>query len=525
MGRNTRLQVALGLFILVVLAAGLFIAFQQRGSIQSSTPNLHPTALSLNEAISLATTALPPTASLPGLYGAHSIDDYQVITNTAGTNGRLFNWIVQFGEPAVDRMHVVHIVAGVITETEEANWTYFPEPLIDPSTLLYDSTDAAVALAGQTDDWLTGYQFSLAADAPSTLIIRGYSGQYLPAAAKFDLITGMVTSPVAEKQFSGGELMVYSAATGVWQDRSPGGVVSQFSLSPEYSQDQTVFAYVLRDGLYKTTDAGLSWSKLPLNEGTAEGLTGISSINVNPHYAISKTLYLGSSWGAVFRTRDDGLTWNPTRDHSTDLVTEGYGEVLSIDTSPAYDIDRTVIVATREQGVLKSDTEGSVWEYLGGFDGARVVAISEEYDVDHTVYLLTNDALMKSVDGGTTWSEITTPIPATDAEQLLTSPLDGDMLILSGAQGVYSSTDQGVNWVQNISDPVSSIDLDTSTGQNIVFYTLWRIPGVYTFNLATGAGTGALYAPAPDTQIIGLGLKHIRSATTGGELWGSGFHQ
>jgi len=77
------------------------------------------------------------------------------------------------------------------------------------------------------------------------------------------------------------------------------------------------------------------------------------------------------------------------------------------------------------------------------------VAVSPEWSTDHTVFAGVNGGVLRSVDGGATWSASVFPPPAPLVTALAVSPgyaRDGVVLCGTMEDGVFRSSDRGSTW-------------------------------------------------------------------------------
>jgi photosystem II stability/assembly factor-like uncharacterized protein len=75
-----------------------------------------------------------------------------------------------------------------------------------------------------------------------------------------------------------------------------------FAVSP---LDPKMMYAAMRDGLFKTTDAGQTWKAI------AEGPKNVASVAVNPRKA--DEVYISTADGGIFRSIDGGMTWGRQR--------------------------------------------------------------------------------------------------------------------------------------------------------------------------------------------------------------------
>ena len=75
-----------------------------------------------------------------------------------------------------------------------------------------------------------------------------------------------------------------------------------FAADPENPKAMYV---AMRDGLFKSVDAGDTWTKL------GSGLKNLAAVTVNPRR--STEVYVATTDGHVFRSGDGGTTWTRQR--------------------------------------------------------------------------------------------------------------------------------------------------------------------------------------------------------------------
>ncbi|HEX8941819.1 MAG TPA: hypothetical protein VF785_01710 [Gemmatimonadaceae bacterium] len=228
--------------------------------------------------------------------------------------------------------------------------------------------------------------------------------------------------------------------------------------------NQSGWSFTPGDGVYKSSDAGRTWSNIGLRESQY-----IGAIVVDPHDA-NRVLVAaqggrgggrGGRAGApdtsgergVYRTTDGGRTWT---------------RVLSADGSAGatdlyYDFTDPQIVyaslfgggAAAGTGVFKSTDGGASWQPLGGRglpDGARIAALAVSSGTHgKRLYALAGGGrggagggvrgLFRSDDGGETWTLGTQQL-ASVGGKIYADPQNPDVMYLMGTS-MYRSTDGG----------------------------------------------------------------------------------
>ncbi|MBX7119320.1 MAG: hypothetical protein K1X31_10020 [Gemmatimonadaceae bacterium] len=175
------------------------------------------------------------------------------------------------------------------------------------------------------------------------------------------------------------------------------------------------------DGMYKSTDGGRSWTHLGLRESQM-----IAAIAVDPRNADRLFVaVLGHPYGpnperGVFRSTDGGRTFEKV------LYKDAYTSANEVLIDPS---DPNTVYATLWQQ-QQSFIEGQ------GFGNAGM-------------------GIMKSTDGGTTWTQLSEGLPPILQANIALAPSERNTLYAvvapgQGAIGFYKSTDGGAHWFQPV---------------------------------------------------------------------------
>ncbi len=222
-------------------------------------------------------------------------------------------------------------------------------------------------------------------------------------------------------------------------------------VSPHFATDQTVYVSTANNRLFRSVDGGQSWSVI-----WRKSKKQLVAVALSPHFATDRTLFLSTSADGVHKSVDGGETWQALRS-GPKRGTKG----LRIAISPAYPDDQTLWISNAE-GLLSSHDGGQTWtlrDYPHRRDGSPIAAlaisptyaqnghlllsvqgrglfqydraqdaftptgthlIEEQYvlndivysptfALDNTVYGASQDALLRSTNGGETWQLVATP--------------------------------------------------------------------------------------------------------------------
>ncbi|MDK1287845.1 rhombosortase-dependent cadherin domain-containing protein [Pseudoalteromonas umbrosa] len=249
---------------------------------------------------------------------------------------------------------------------------------------------------------------------------------------------------------------------GQWQELGPGNIGGRTRTLIIHPTDHDImYTAGVAGGVWKTTDAGASWT--PLSD-LATNLA-VTTLTFDPNNA--NTIYAGTGEGlfnfdalrgdGIFKSEDAGATW--TQISSTSSNTD-FHYVNKIVFSPNN--ANTLYVATRS-GVLKSSDGGASWETKfvpqGSSAGCTDLKLISQSNTD---ILLTacgsfnTGGVHRSADAAENWTQV---IAGTDQGRttIAVAPSDNNIIYAlaanrndHGMDAVYKSTDMGVNWTTTV---------------------------------------------------------------------------
>jgi photosystem II stability/assembly factor-like uncharacterized protein len=281
------------------------------------------------------------------------------------------------------------------------------------------------------------------------------------------VFTGMnVTSIAATPAFvyvSAGPLYRSTDAGGTWSVCHP----ENFNVV-RASDDLVLRAY---RGFKLSTDAGTTWSDL------LPGFFGkVLKLSVSTSAILGNNLFAGMEEDGVFRSTNGGASWFAS---STGLESP---MILSLvakgDTLFACASGATANGVLMRGGLFRSIDRGSQWAPCGLVGDS--LSVTDVAWLGTVLFAGTSDrGLFVSSNGGTTWAGVNSILPETSINALLVT---GSTCFAGTANhGVWQSNDQGQNWSPIPGDsPRSDITSLAATGQ-----TLWvgTKSGVWKYRL------------------------------------------
>ena len=207
-------------------------------------------------------------------------------------------------------------------------------------------------------------------------------------------------------------------------------------------------------GIYKSTNGGKNWSKLLFRNDTT-GAIDLSMDPSNPEvlYAGLWTAYRkpwqlvsGGTGSGVFKSVDGGRTWKElTRNPG---LPAGIIGNIGLSVSPANPRRVYAIIEADSGGVFRSDDAGDTWDRVNSDRSLRQRAwyysrIYADPQDENTVYA-SNVSFQRSRDGGRTWQPIRAPHG--DSHDLWIAPNNNQRMIESNDGGSNVSTNGGRTW-------------------------------------------------------------------------------
>ena len=258
----------------------------------------------------------------------------------------------------------------------------------------------------------------------------------------------------------------------------------------DFSDPRTMYAEGQNGYVAKSTDGGASWTAVTSGIAGSTNWEGILTMDPNDHLR----LYYGTD--RVLRTLDGCATaW-------TTVSQALSAEVTSIAVAPS-DSSR-VYVGTTSGHVFRSDDGGNTSPWADKSVGLPARAVGSIF-VDpgnRDLVLISVGGLLstgfpgpgaaaqsvyRSVDGGTTWTNLSGDLPAITANAAVADPSSATTYYVATDAGVYRTTNSGTNWlpfdngIPNV--PVSDLCVDWPTK---ILYAATFGRGAYKLDVTPG---------------------------------------
>jgi photosystem II stability/assembly factor-like uncharacterized protein len=220
-------------------------------------------------------------------------------------------------------------------------------------------------------------------------------------------------------------------------------------------------------GVYRTRDGGRTWQKV-LFKGNDVGAIDLQFDPLNPR-TIYATLWntRRPPWsiyppsygpgGGVFKSTDGGDTWQQL---TNGLPVEGLGRI-GIAVAPTNPARVYAIVDAKAGGLYRSDDAGATWSLISNQSriwgrGWYFCKIAVDPKNADTVYV-SNTSLYRSNDAGRNWTAIKGAPGGDDYHQLWIYPDDPRRMILGSDQGAIVTEDGAQTWSSWYNQPTAQI--------------------------------------------------------------------
>ncbi|MCB0762961.1 MAG: hypothetical protein KDC12_15655, partial [Flavobacteriales bacterium] len=304
-------------------------------------------------------------------------------------------------------------------------------------------------------------------------------------------------------QVGGGGMWTYFGNTSVPSNGGGAGRINMVRTHP--TDANTYFACAPGGGLWKSTNAGGSWTLMNTDNLTSIGVTDVvvDPTNTNVIYMATGDGDAGDTYAlGVLKSTDGGNTWNPSGLSWTVQQTRRISRLIM------HPTNSSILFAATSNGLYRTTDAGGSWTQIvsGNFKDVEI------NPGDATiVYAVSNSSnFYRSTDTGTSFTAITSGVPSSGVSRLaiaVSPDAPNTVYILAGAsdasfEGFYRSTDAGLNFTLMVNSPnMLGWNDDGSGGGGQAWYDL------------------AIAADPLDADVVYIGGVNVWKTSDGGSNW------
>jgi hypothetical protein len=304
------------------------------------------------------------------------------------------------------------------------------------------------------------------------------------------------------------------AAKSIAIDSSGSAYVAGYTRSPNFPT-----ANPLQPGFggpcYKTSSGGNTWASI--NSGFASWGAPVLAISPsNP-----QIVYAAGERGAgIFKSSDGGANWFP--------VNNGLVTTLSVNALAVDPTDPSTVYAAFSLTLVKSTNGGASWSFSGsGLPSVTLVSLAIDPVTPSVVYAGASTAnprsAFKSTNAGGTWIEINNGLPNHGITSFAIDPTNTQVLYAGSGSRAYKSTNGGNLWTAIFfsSSGVTPLAIDPSNTSTIY---LGASSGV--FKSTNGGSTFGLTGPGISGAVNTLVIDPLNPSTLyAGRSFGGGIYK
>ena len=223
-------------------------------------------------------------------------------------------------------------------------------------------------------------------------------------------------------------------------------------------------------GLYRSTDGGQNWQRMiAKDENTGCSDVEIDSSNPDVLYASMWEVREGpwedgnefnGAGGGLFKSTDGGNTWHLLKNGLPADLSQIYVAIAPSDPKRLY---ATLATASGKLSVYRSDDAGENWVQIttdprpSGRVGGGDLPIPRVDPKNPDVVYVASTVTMKSTDGGKTWSGFRGAPGGDDYQNLWINPNNGKIILLVSDQGAIVTVNGGETWSSWYNQPTAQL--------------------------------------------------------------------
>ena len=223
-------------------------------------------------------------------------------------------------------------------------------------------------------------------------------------------------------------------------------------------------------GLFRSTDGGQTWQKVIYkNENTGASDVEIDPSNPDVMYASMWEAREGpwednnevnGTGGGLFKSTDGGNSWHPLTNGLPKDLAQIYVAIAPSNTRRLY---ATVAIASGPLAFYRSDDAGENWSKVtddprpSGRIGGGDLAIPRVDSKNPDVVYSASTVTMRSADAGKTWSSFRGAPGGDDYQNLWINPTDPNIILLVSDQGALVTVNGGATWSSWYNQPTAQL--------------------------------------------------------------------
>jgi photosystem II stability/assembly factor-like uncharacterized protein len=223
-------------------------------------------------------------------------------------------------------------------------------------------------------------------------------------------------------------------------------------------------------GLYRSTDGGQNWQRVISKDEN----TGASDVEIDPS---NPDVVYASMWearegpwedgnekngtgGGLFKSTDGGSTWHQLTKGLPEDLSQIYVAIAPSDSKRIY---ATLSTAVGKLSVYRSDDAGESWSQItadprpSGRIGGGDLPIPRVDPKNPELLYVASTVTMRSADGGKTWSGFRGAPGGDDYQNLWINPNNGDIILLVSDQGAIVTVNRGHTWSSWYNQPTAQL--------------------------------------------------------------------
>ena len=221
-------------------------------------------------------------------------------------------------------------------------------------------------------------------------------------------------------------------------------------------------------GVYRSTDGGQNWQRvISKDENTGGSDVEIDPSNPDVVYASMWEVREGpwedgnefnGSGGGLFKSTDGGSTWHALTNGLPKDLAQIYVAIAPSDSRRLY---ATVATPSGKLGVYRSEDAGDSWTQItsdprpAGRIGGGDLPIPKVDPKNPDLLYVVSTVTMRSSDGGKTWSGFRGAPGGDDYQNLWINPNNGNIILIVSDQGAIITVNGGATWSSWYNQPTA----------------------------------------------------------------------